>query len=134
MGFCNTGFGLGKHLFNTSKSKTLTNPGIYGISLDTTAISFTAVDPGYRAPTSRTIRVTNTGNQPTGALTLSLSGTNAASFTLSRTSLTSIAVGGSATFTVVPRTGLAAGSYEASVTVRGANGITESFPVRFIVR
>ncbi|MCL2808093.1 MAG: hypothetical protein FWD27_08090, partial [Coriobacteriia bacterium] len=87
-----------------------------------------------RAQSAQTVRVTNDGNQATGALTIALSGTNAASFTLSRTSLTSIAVGGSATFTVVPRTGLAAGSYEALVTVRGTNGISESFTVSFTVR
>gem|GEM_PF-1174108 len=109
-------------------------PGIYGITLDATAISFSAVDPGYRAPTSRTIRVTNDGNQPTGALTVSLSGTNATSFSLSRSSIASIARGGSATFTVVPRTALAAGVHTATVTVRGANGIEKSFTVSFEVR
>ncbi|MCL2807454.1 MAG: choice-of-anchor D domain-containing protein, partial [Coriobacteriia bacterium] len=109
-------------------------PGIYGITLDATAISFSAVDPGYRAPTSRTIRVTNDGNQPTGALTVSLSGTNATSFSLSRSSIASIARAGSATFTVVPRTALAAGTHTATVTVRGANGIERSFTVSFEVR
>ena len=106
----------------------------YSIALDTTAVAFAEVDPGYRAPTARTIRVTNDGTYNTGALTVSLSGNNAASFTLSRTSIPSIALRGSATFTVVPRTGLAAGTHTATVTVRVANGISESFTVSFTVR
>ena len=110
------------------------NPAVYSAALNTTAIEFPAANVGYRAQSAQTIRVTNDGNQATGALTIALSGANAARFTLSRTSLASIALGASSTFTVVPRTGLAAGSYEALVTVRGANGISEALTVSFTVR
>jgi hypothetical protein len=54
---------------------------------------------------------------------------------LSATSLSSIATPGSTReFTIVPRTGLAAGTYEATVTVSGTGGlVSRSFGVRFTV-
>ena len=52
---------------------------------------------------------------------------------MSKESIPSIAKSGSDTFTVVPKTGLAAGTYKETVTVSGANGISESFDVKFTV-
>ncbi|MCL2722608.1 MAG: InlB B-repeat-containing protein, partial [Treponema sp.] len=49
------------------------------------------------------------------------------------TSISSITVSGNNSFTVVPNTGLAAGTYTATVTVSGGNGITASFNVSFTV-
>jgi uncharacterized membrane protein len=106
----------------------------YSISLSQTGTyTFPAADPGYGAQAALSVTINNTGTQMTGALTVGLSGTNSGSFTLSTTSISSIAVSGSATdaFTVVPKTGLAAGSYIATVTVTGGNGITASFIVSF---
>ena len=77
--------------------------------------------------------VSNTGNSATGPLTVVLSGTDAASFTLSTANIADIAVGGNATFTVVPNTGLSAKTYTATVTVSGNNSITASFDVSFTV-
>jgi hypothetical protein len=106
----------------------------YNISLSQTApYVFTAATTGYGAQTPLTVTVTNMGNQATGALTVALGGTNQGSFTLSTTSITSIASPGTDTFTVVPNTGLSAGTYTATVTVSGGNGITASFTVSFTV-
>jgi hypothetical protein len=44
-----------------------------------------------------------------------------------------LAVGGSATFKVVPATGLAADTYTATVTVRGGSVVSQSFTVSFTV-
>jgi quinol monooxygenase YgiN len=110
------------------------NPALYGIDLGMAGThTFTAAIAGYGAQTGKSVTITNTGNQATGALTADLSGTNAGSFTLSTTTIPSIAVDGDAAFTVVPNTGLVAGTYTATVTVSGGNGITASFDVNFTV-
>ena len=106
----------------------------YGIALNPSGNKdFGSATQGYSAPTAYAVTVNNTGNQATGALTVALSGTNASSFTLSKTSISSIAVGGSDSFTVVPKTGLSVGNYNATVTVSGSNGISASFNVSFTV-
>ncbi|GHU71888.1 hypothetical protein FACS189450_08690 [Spirochaetia bacterium] len=106
----------------------------YSISLSQSGThTFPAAAPGYGAQTGKRVIITNTGNQATGALTMALSGTNGSSFTLSTTSISSITVGRTGTFTVVPITGLAEGTYTATVTVSGSNGITAGFNVSFRV-
>ncbi|MDR0796036.1 MAG: hypothetical protein LBE79_08315, partial [Tannerella sp.] len=107
----------------------------YTISLSETGTRtfWTPVPFGYGAQTPASVNITNTGNQPTGALTIALSDVTA--FTLSTTSASSIAVGGTTTnaFTVEPKTGLSVGTYTATVTVTGTNGITASYIESFEV-
>jgi len=95
--------------------------------------TFPPATVNYGAQTPHIATVTNTGNQPTGTLTVALSGANPDSFILSTTSLTSIAVGGATTFTVAPNTGLPVGTYTATVTVSGGNNIEAVFVVSFTV-
>ena len=115
-------------------SFTVTPAPTYGVMLDQTGMhTFTSATLGYSAQSVLTVGVQSSGNQPTGALTVALSGTNASSFTLSKTSISSVAVSGSDSFTVVPKTGLAAGTHTATVTVSGGNGISASFTVSFTV-
>jgi len=105
-----------------------------GIILDKTGTqNFTAATYDYAAQTQLTVTVSNIGADPTGELTVALSGTNAGSFTLSTPTIPSIAVGGSNTFTVVPNTGLAVGTYTATVTVSGAGLTSQTFDVSFTV-
>ena len=80
--------------------------------------------------------VSNTGNQPTGALLVALGGANPDSFQLDATSLPSIPVGTETrSFSVTPRRGLAVGAHTATVSVSDAeNGITQSFTVSFMVQ
>ncbi|GHU72925.1 hypothetical protein FACS189450_11680 [Spirochaetia bacterium] len=107
---------------------------VYGISLDQTGThTFPVAAPGYAAQTPKTVTITNSGDQATGALTIALSGTGSGSFTLSSSSVSSIAVSGNGSFTVVPKTGLVVGTYTATVTVSGGNGITANFAVSFMV-
>jgi len=106
----------------------------YNIVLNPTGIYvFPPATAGYGAQTARIATITSTGNQPTGDLTITLGGTNASDFILSRSSVPSMAPGSSTTFTVVPRTGLTAGTYTATVNVGGANVISKQFTVSFTV-
>jgi hypothetical protein len=115
-----------------------TNPvggaGAYSISLNQTGdYTFPEADAGYGTQTAKTIVVVNTGSRATGALTVTKSGENADSFTLSSASLPGIAPGGTATFTVAPEAGLGSGTYTATIKVSGGNGINASFGVSFTV-
>jgi hypothetical protein len=77
------------------------------------------------------VTVENTGNQATGALTASVTGSD---FTITGGSIASIAAGGTGAFTVRPTTtGLAFGIYTATVTVSGGNITAKSFDVSFDV-
>jgi len=106
----------------------------HSIALDVSGTYvFAPATVGYGAQTAHSVKVTNTGNQPTGTLSVALSGADADAFELSGTGLSSIAVGGSANFSVQPITGLAAGTYSATVTVTGDNQISKSFEVSFTV-
>jgi methionine-rich copper-binding protein CopC len=106
----------------------------YGVSLSQTGTyTFPAATAGYGSQAAQTVTITNTGNTSTGSLNIALSGTNSSSFTLSKTSQNSLSVGGNGTFTVVPRTGLAAGTYTAVVTVSNSNVLAQSFSVSFTV-
>ena len=94
---------------------------------------FTAQVAGYGAQTAHTVTVNNTGNRATETLNIALSGTNAKSFTLSKTSMDAIVAGGSGSFTVRPATGLSAGKYTATVTVSGNDVTSQTFDVEFTV-
>ncbi|MGL5440204.1 MAG: CARDB domain-containing protein, partial [Filifactoraceae bacterium] len=95
--------------------------------------TFTSKTIGYTEQESHEVTVKNTGTGATGNLTVNLSGANASSFELDKNSISSLASNGEAKVTVKPKTGLAVGSYQATVTVSGSNGITQSFKVNFTV-
>jgi len=106
----------------------------HGISLNLGGThNFDSAAFGYTNQTPLSVRVTSTGNSPSGEITIALSGTNADSFTLSTMSLPSIAAGSSHFFTVVPKTELPIGTYTAIVTVGGELAASRSFVVRFAV-
>lgn len=101
--------------------------------------TFPEATVGYGDQTANalTVTVTNTGNAETGDLTVSLSGKGKDSFELSTTSISSISIdenAKTATFTVTPTTDLAAGTYTATVTVRGTEIVAQSFDVEFTVK
>jgi hypothetical protein len=106
----------------------------YGISLsETSAYTFPAAAIGYAEQTAKSVTITNTGKQSTGALIAALSGANGEAFVLSPSTIASIATGSTAAFTVVPKTGLAEGFYTAAITVSGGIVSAKSFDVRFSV-
>ena len=105
------------------------------ISLDKSGtVDFGSAEVGYSpAPTALTVTITNNGTAATGELTIALSGTNASSFELNKTSISDITVSGTDTFTVQPKTGLDAGSYTATIKVSGSSVTEQSFTVKFTV-
>jgi hypothetical protein len=90
--------------------------------------NFTAVSYG-NATAPRNVMIFNTGNQPTGLLSIEITGTNAADFELSEGTINNIAVDGSSSFTIEPLSLLPVGTYTATVTVTGANVISASFNI-----
>ncbi|MDR3304676.1 MAG: YDG domain-containing protein [Clostridiales Family XIII bacterium] len=158
--------GVPKHIYIQTTSKdddvtkvyydlTVTRAGSYSMALtnaagggaltdpdsETPAYIFTGAAYGYAAQTALGVAVTNTGNMATGNLSVSLSGAGASAFTLSTASVGGIAAGqgaGTAAFTLVPKTGLAAGTYTETATVAAAAGnpaeiAAQSFTVSFTV-
>ena len=122
--------------FNVSFQVTADAPDpTFGISLNVAAVyDFGYAQYGYETIPQLTVTVSNTGNQPTGELTATLSGGNPDSFTASAISPSDIPVDGTATFTIGPNLGLAVGTYTATVTVSGGAGIADqSFDVSFQV-
>jgi hypothetical protein len=107
----------------------------YGIELDQkTKYVFPSFANSNYTPPTHTVTVSNTGTQPTGALTAALSGANATDFVLTGASIASINKGGTATFTVAPKASLPVGDYVATVTVSGGEKITaQSFDVQFVI-
>lgn len=109
---------------------------IYGIAIDVTGTHvFPPENEGYQIrPQARTAKVTNIGNQPTGPLTVSLSGKNASAYEISKTSLPNLQnTSDFDTFTVQPILGLPIGTYTATVLVTGDNNLSAQFDVSFTV-
>jgi hypothetical protein len=77
--------------------------------------------------------ILNTGNVATGELTLTLSGTNADVFTLPAATVSSLTVGDEAEVTLVPRAGLAIGTYTAILTVSGSDLTSVQTTITYIV-
>ena len=67
----------------------------------------------------QTIRIFNTGNTATSSLTLTLSGSDANAFTLSQTSVNSLAEGDEMEVTFAPQADLTAGTYTITFTANG---------------
>lgn len=127
----------GKNIVSQSFNVSFTvNPKVLprSIELDTTGTyTFPEATVGYSDLAAKEVKITSTGTAATGELVIDLSGTNEDSFKLNKTKIESIAVGESDTFTVTPKTGLAAGTYTAKVTVSDGNLIFGSFDVSFTV-
>jgi len=107
----------------------------FGIILSVTGTYvFPSRGEGYETGdiTALEVTVTNTGNQPTGALTVGLTGDSEA-FALDTVSIPSIAVGTTARFLVSPEEGLPADTFEAAVTVSGSSVTARTFNVTFVV-
>ena len=102
----------------------------YTISADPTAFNFGSVYTGYAQPAAQTVTVKNTGNQPV-TLTQPAS-TN--SFEVGTLSTTNLAVGDTATFTVQPKAGLSAGTYNETIEVTGTEGAAVTIPASFTVK
>ena len=96
--------------------------------------TFAARTVGYGEQTAETFTITNTGTGALASLNVTLTGANADSFTLDKTGFnTNLATSGTTTFTIKPNTGLAAGTYTATVRVTATNLTTIDKTIRFTV-
>ena len=107
---------------------------VHSISSNTTGThTFPERTFGQAPPAARNVVITNTGNRPSGELTIALVGENSEHFTLSRTDIPSMFAGGTGYFSIAPNSGLNGGIHIATVEITGNNDISESFEVSFTV-
>jgi hypothetical protein len=94
-----------------------------------TLMPFTSQTVGYgTAPAEQTVTITNTGNQP-----ITLTQPTSANYDIGALSTTTLAVSGTATFTVQPKTGLAVGTHDETINITGSNSATTSVSAQFAV-
>ncbi len=103
----------------------------YAITAKPATLNFGTKTVGYGASASQTVTVKNTGNS---AVTLTQpTSTNYTNYTIDKLSTTTLEADGMATFTVVPKTGLAAGTYNETLTVSGDHGTSAAVSLSFKV-
>ena len=98
---------------------TVTEALTYAIAAAPASMTFDSLAQGYLLPDTKTVTVTNTGNQ-----SISLYQPTASRYTIGTLSATSLAPAGTATFTVVPKDGLAAGTWNETIHICGSNGVS----------
>lgn len=89
---------------------------VYSITADPLKLDFGTLTEGY-TPASQTVTIINNGNQP---LTLNQP-VSTEHFEVGNLSTLTLPANGTATFTVQPQAGLAAGTYSEDITVSGTN-------------
>ena len=100
----------------------------YTISATPSPINFGSAQAPYTQPVAQTVTVRNTG---TGSVTLTLP--TATNYDIGTLSATTLASGTTATFTVRPKAGLAAGTYNNTITISGSNGASATISASFTV-
>jgi len=112
-------------------SFTVEDAATYTISALPEALSFGALlGPTYAQPGNKTVTVTNTGTNAVTGLTVTRQ--TGSAYEVGNLA-SSIAVGGSANFTVRPRANLGIDKYSEVITITGANGVTAEVAVSFEV-
>ena len=108
---------------------TVTEKPVYSITASPAALNFGSIYDDQAAPAAQTVTITNTGNQ-----SVTLSQPTADNYVIGTLSATTLAPNATATFTVQPKAGLVAGSYEENLTISGTGGTSASVALRFSVR
>ncbi len=91
--------------------------------------AFASQTAGYAvAPAFQTVTVTNTGNQA-----ITLTQPTSTNYTIGTLSTTGLTVNGTATFTVQPKTSLAAGTYNETISIAGSGSASTSVSAQFTV-
>ena len=101
-------------------ARTLAGPASHRAALSASAAVFAPLTEGYDDPSGILFTLANTGSADLDNLTVLLS--DSEHFAVSGPDATTAAAGGAVTFTVTPKTGLGAGSYPVTVSVR-ADGL-----------
>ena len=111
--------------------KIQTNEPNYAITVAPSVIDFGTVKAGYAQPASKTVTITNTGNE-TVELSEKVLQENS-NYTVSKLSENRIAPRRTAKFTVQPKDGLAVGKYDETLTISGSNEVSASVQLKFNV-
>ena len=91
--------------------------------------AFASQTAGYSAaPAAQTVTITNTGSE-----VITLTPPTATNYTIGALSTTNLAVSGTATFTVQPKTGLAVGVYNETIYITGSSEASASVSAQFTV-
>jgi len=100
-------------------------------------ITETGVDIGSiivgETPDPFEVTITNNGKNPTGDITITISGDDADKFTIVPDTLDSIDPGDSDSFKIIPDDGLPEGEYKATVTIDCEDGTKIEFDIIFVV-
>lgn len=102
---------------------------VYSITAEPLKLDFGTLTEGY-TPASQMVTITNNGNQP---LTLNQPASTG-HFEVGNLSTLTLPANGTATFTVQPKAGLAAGTYSENIDVTASNNITLSIPASLTVQ
>lgn len=102
---------------------------VYSITAEPLKLDFGTLTEGY-TPASQMVTITNNGNQP---LTLN-EPVSTEHFEVSNLSTFTLPANGTATFTVQPKAGLAAGTYSENITVSDSGNVTLSIPASLTVQ
>ena len=93
-------------------------PHTYSITASPSALDFGSITEGEERPAAQNVTITNSGNQ-----TVTLKQPTANNFGITTSDSLMLAPGETATFTVQPKAGLAAGSYSEEITITGSNDV-----------
>ena len=103
------------------------------LTTDVTEVTFDSKEAGYtEAPAAKTVNISNNGNIKLTGITVTVSGNAFAVSTPSQTELEANA-GQAASFTVAPIAGLAAGTYNETISIRADQLGSYDIPVGFTV-
>lgn len=102
---------------------------VYSITAEPLKLDFGTLTEGY-TPASQTVTIINNGNQE---LTLS-EPASTEHFEVGNLSTFTLPANGTATFTVQPKAGLAAGTYSENITVSDSGNVTLSIPASLTVQ
>lgn len=116
-----------------NNTQIVTPVGSYGISVSPSDLVMNSVTEGNYLKVPYILTVTNTGSKSTGQLKVSLSGPNASSFEINKTSMLSILAGKTGSIMVTPKLLLKAGTYTATITISGTNIPATKVNVSFTV-
>ena len=109
-------------------SFSVTEVPTYTITANPTTKDFGSLTEGYTAPEAQTVTITNTGNS-----SVTLTQPTSTKYTIGTLSTTTLAANGTATFTVTPKTGLAVGNHNETLTVSTDHSTNATVELRFSV-
>ena len=100
----------------------------YTITVDSTSKDFGSQEVGSAVPAAQTVTVTNTGNT-----SLALTQPTSINYTIGALSTTTLAAGGTATFTIQPKAGMGVGTYPETITVSSNHSTSATVSVTYVV-